>query len=1171
MRSLAKQIRNLVSALGIKAKNKTRSSGKDKIFVVGFSTWKTYLRKYFDDYDLVFLPKSIEKRQFNADYKRQILKNRSSCQVFIWGFKAPDYIFDFLKDNQIPTKFVEDGFVRSVQLGATKAPPMSLCLDSVTPYFDATKPSELETLLNNFDFREKQELLERAEAGIKLICDSGVSKYNNSSPVDINKFYGTKKTKRILVLGQVEDDASIKFGCEKQLTNNDVVRLAAKENPKAQIIYKPHPDVLNGHRPYQSNPQDVADICMVLTKDVPLANSLETVDHVYTITSLAGFEALMRGIKVTTLGCPFYSGWGLTDDRQPNSRRKRKLSVKELFAVSYLVYPKYFEPETGRETSFESVITVIKSTRTKDNSDTNVLKNDNALVFGLDVGSSVASLQNAIIDFPEDHSLRFKLAEYLFENLKYEEALELVETSIEMEAVPKYLQLKVDCLQKTGRFGPEIESCYFLAIDSAKGLLKDNLTYQYFSYKWEVSPLSDLTINQLKNYINRIPEGNKTTKAYGKLKLLLAAFLAESGQIKQALNLRREAKKIKAIDTNLMNLRYWARRRENPDAMSDYEYHGFKKLLSFKGKFESLVLEAGGDVCIVGNSPNLIGQGLGKMIDSHKLVIRFNSYNTSYPYCQDVGQKTDIWVRMPFHPYVKNQAENSHKLIMFTGSNRYNRPYSEWDGIFDLMNEGFPVEFFDPISFYELQAKVKSPPTAGLMLCYLLYKIIGPLKPENYHGFSFADDYLSQSDAYHYSDSTAKSSSRHNWNAEAEVFKSLVFTSENKENDVSRILSEYHESANNEITSECLNCTFSDEFIDTNHKYEGVLSISPGLKDYIIYDHAVDYTSAKAVEDYISYVESGGLNGKASQLLSNLNTRTCCVGFGRARTGLAAANIAKLLGLDFRLVEYGFISSMHLPSEKQFNFSLVLDDLGIFYDTTRPSRIENILNESNEILSAKSVLRAKEMMTKVIGNNITKYNNSADALLPEKKAARRILVIDQTANDNSILLGQCETYQFADMLQSALDQPDSEVFLKLHPETVAGAKDGNLTEINKHIKNEKLTLIDQQCNVVSLIKQVDEVYVMTSGVGFEALMVGKPVRCFGVPFYAGWGITTDMVPVKNTRRDLSVEALFAAVFFHYTVFFHPVTAQPCSMEECIEWIVHNKALLPMIEIGKNNG
>ncbi|ACP22409.1 hypothetical protein, Rkp3_001a (plasmid) [Sinorhizobium fredii NGR234] len=164
----------------------------------------------------------------------------------------------------------------------------------------------------------------------------------------------------MLVVGQVEGDASIRYGCPSAVTNNDLVRLAASEQPEAQILYRPHPDVLSRVRPARSDPAEVAHFCELITENLPLAEALRTVDHVYTITSLAGLEALMRGIRVTTAGSPFYAGWGLTSDRQPNPRRGRKLSLEALFAGAYLLYPYYFDPVTGEQTPFEATVAAIK-------------------------------------------------------------------------------------------------------------------------------------------------------------------------------------------------------------------------------------------------------------------------------------------------------------------------------------------------------------------------------------------------------------------------------------------------------------------------------------------------------------------------------------------------------------------------------------------------------------------------------------------------------------------------------------------------------------------------------------------------------------------------------------------------------------------------------------------
>ncbi|WP_201552382.1 capsular polysaccharide export protein, LipB/KpsS family [Psychrobacter immobilis] len=93
---------------------------------------------------------------------------------------------------------------------------------------------------------------------------------------------------------------------EVAITLFDVITQAITENPDAQIIVKPHPMTLD-------DPSVVIALteldCLILNQSIHLVDTLETIDHVYTITSLGGFEALLRSKKVTVLGQPFYYGW----------------------------------------------------------------------------------------------------------------------------------------------------------------------------------------------------------------------------------------------------------------------------------------------------------------------------------------------------------------------------------------------------------------------------------------------------------------------------------------------------------------------------------------------------------------------------------------------------------------------------------------------------------------------------------------------------------------------------------------------------------------------------------------------------------------------------------------------------------------------------------------------
>ncbi|MQQ08906.1 capsular polysaccharide biosynthesis protein [Epibacterium sp. SM1979] len=244
---------------------------------------------------------------------------------------------------------VEDGFLRSRGLGAELVPPLSLVLDRQGIYYDPTQGSDLQDLIAAREVMTPEEE-RRAEALVMRLVRSSLSKYNLGGGVpDLPEGH------RILVPGQVEDDASILKGTGRIATNLDLLRRVRAGNPKAVIIYKPHPDVEAGLRSGQITvPGDLVDV--VAHGADPMA-LLDEVQEVWTMTSLLGFEALLRGVKVTTLGAPFYAGWGLTRDLGTvPSLRKARPKLLGLAHAALIDYPRYFDPKTGLPCPVEVVV-----------------------------------------------------------------------------------------------------------------------------------------------------------------------------------------------------------------------------------------------------------------------------------------------------------------------------------------------------------------------------------------------------------------------------------------------------------------------------------------------------------------------------------------------------------------------------------------------------------------------------------------------------------------------------------------------------------------------------------------------------------------------------------------------------------------------------------------------
>jgi capsular polysaccharide export protein len=289
------------------------------IYVYQFPYWKhPVVRQCFPEVRVVFI-ESINKLPADAT-------------LVLWGMRAvPDGVAAGVRVWRM-----EDGFLRSVGLGADLVRPMSWIVDKQGIYYDATRVSDLEHLLASSEF--DADVLVRAATLRQRVVATGLTKYN----VGAQKWQRPAHAVRVvLVAGQVESDASLAFGAPGVRTNIGLLQAVRAAHPEAYLIYKPHPDVYARLRAEGQNEQDAGRWCDELVTDVAMGELLTVVDEVHVITSLAGFEALLRGKPVTCYGQPFYAGWGLTRDMMPIARRARCLSLDALVAGVLIMYPLY--------------------------------------------------------------------------------------------------------------------------------------------------------------------------------------------------------------------------------------------------------------------------------------------------------------------------------------------------------------------------------------------------------------------------------------------------------------------------------------------------------------------------------------------------------------------------------------------------------------------------------------------------------------------------------------------------------------------------------------------------------------------------------------------------------------------------------------------------------------
>jgi len=152
----------------------------------------------------------------------------------------------------------------------------------------------------------------------------------------------------VLVPGQVEDDMSVLAGGGGLTSNLELLRRARALEPEAEIWFRPHPDVDAGHRKGAVPDIEILAHADRIVRGGGMAPLLDAVDAVHVLTSLTGFEALMRGRAVTCHGTPFYAGWGLTRDLAGvPARRARVLALDALVAAVLILYPRYLDPVTA--------------------------------------------------------------------------------------------------------------------------------------------------------------------------------------------------------------------------------------------------------------------------------------------------------------------------------------------------------------------------------------------------------------------------------------------------------------------------------------------------------------------------------------------------------------------------------------------------------------------------------------------------------------------------------------------------------------------------------------------------------------------------------------------------------------------------------------------------------
>lgn len=181
-------------------------------------------------------------------------------------------------------------------------------------------------------------------------------------------------------------------------------------------------------------------------------------------------------------------------------------------------------------------------------------------------------------------------------------------------------------------------------------------------------------------------------------------------------------------------------------------------------------------ICIVGNSPIETGRRRGTAIDSHSLIIRFNNFSVDESHQKDYGTKTDAWVRAGSLD-VKDRWVSGLSFVIWEEDIWHTKLLPETcSQMLACMQAGIAATYIPAQIHQELrQLADLATPSAGLVTCYWVYKLLGRLDRESVFGFSMIDQGGSEADR-HYFKSSPQSNRvlHHDWAKEREMLNFML-------------------------------------------------------------------------------------------------------------------------------------------------------------------------------------------------------------------------------------------------------------------------------------------------------------------------------------------------------------------------------------------------------------
>lgn len=1116
------------------------------IFCVNISVEKrTFFDNYFKEYNIIYVP-----LKFDIFKYKKIVTQSSSCEILVWDYTECLNLQKFAQQFNISITRVSDGLLCDMKFGISNNKPFSLCFDSRGAYYNSQDVSEFEEKANKYEITEEQ------TAKIEKYYQTIVNFENFFEKKKSNFSYPPKTKERILVIGQNDNDVLLKYSSSKITNNVDLLKFVREKNPNSEIIFK----IDKNSKKLENENSIIPSLCDLFVNDnVSNEDLFTSIDKVYTISSNLGFDALVKNIPVYTLGLPFYAGWGLTFDKEKTTRRTKKLTLNELISLVCFDYFLYYD-KNGVKCSVDEFFGLIMNylpNKGKDDKSIKMLKNSDSKnkVKKKIEKKKIDNQSNSKLINVDKMTNKEEKPEVLIHSLFYsylqDEFIEKIDNAKNVFLYIPWIKNHTDVLIKK------------IKLESEYSILPLNIFKDLDSKRVVILKFARENPTLYRNYIKSI-----FVSLCGKIKGVIFTF--DWNPITRII-----------VDVcNELEINTILVPHESVFLNKDKYYQDITSLaktpicnhiLTWGSLQKDIFVERGVDpnrVHVVG-SPKLDEAVTYSQKLSHDRFCALYNVSPNKPIILFATQYLDSQVDTKLAQKKQNLAildlleycemNDAQMIIRQPPGNKnicHNSTMREIMNSRNVVIDSSPYYLTSPnesISHVDLVVSINSTMLLEAFLmnkktCSIRYmegitsiwnEVVAPFAANKEELLEIVEKSL---------------------NSEFEITQDMIEEKYRLANIFG--IGEFDGKSNiriqNFLTEVCEGKISSTRKSDEERFFDGermdVVRIpSPpktinSIQRYIqkllntntlLYDNGVDLE-----EKYFASVQVFFEWGTQANKYKDYQRY-----------------FQKKMGKDKIYLEDGFIRSIGIGLSGQPTLSIVFSKNSSYYDATKSTSFEQFLNSDFELNDTKKT-EVFNSINSIVKNKISKYNHvPSRAYHIGRPGFKKLLLIDQRFGDSSVTLGNGSPEIFDNMLTDAINNyADYDIIIKQHPDSISGLKSSffNNEKLSFVSKVDNVFVIDFEMNPYDLLNQVDEVFVCSSGMGFEALLAGKKVTCYGTPWYANWGVTIDKQTCVRRNKKRSLEDLFYVAYMKFARYYLPTEDRLCTVEEIVDYITTHR-------------